>query len=404
MWGFPSQSPNSLPHHGSPGMGGYGKGRASMPAPEGVQWDGNGLHATQPPCCRLRAAGEARGAPGAPHPSTAGKGRSEPRGQGGTGTVLTTADMSSSVLRQPQDAGRGKEESAAVGIPTASAAPPMSHPLPLLLRQGHPNCPRLRHILPPSLPACWRLSGFEKHQGCLQKQLKNVSIDHLTPSSFFFQVCLSTGVWGHLMGTPNPMSSPSAISSQTILIWAEVSAQLWPGGQPARAFTAFYFYCPVTPKVFPKLSSLCCSSPEPVAGCKAGPRASRHLSDTVWVKHLVPMREGGGRSLPSSSLQCPTLPLAGRSTSSEPRLCEGCLAPAQPPPRTILFPTSSRERDGHPFFPATKSNPSLGGARLRDVSDAVISGGRSPGYSPGREKAEPSTEGQCTGPRRTHGR
>lgn len=109
------------------------------------------------------------------------------------------------------------------------------------------------------------------------------------------------------MGTPNPTSSPSAISSQTILIQAEASAQFWSGEQPAGAFAAFYFDCPVIPKVSPEPSSPCCSSPKPITSCKAGLQDSQHHSDTIWVKQLVPMHEEEEACLhPSPSAQpCP---------------------------------------------------------------------------------------------------
>lgn len=88
------------------------------------------------------------------------------------------------VLCPPSATGHWEREGgiSSGGDPFSPAVP---HPLPLLLRQGHPNHPQLHHILPASLPACQRLSSFEKHQGCLQKQLKNVGVDRLTPSSFF---------------------------------------------------------------------------------------------------------------------------------------------------------------------------------------------------------------------------
>lgn len=56
------------------------------------------------------------------------------------------------------------------------------------MSRGHPQSSSA-----PSLTACIsacprRLSSLEKHQGCLQKQLKNLCIDHLIPSRVFLSL------------------------------------------------------------------------------------------------------------------------------------------------------------------------------------------------------------------------
>lgn len=154
------------------------------------------------------------------------------------------------------------------------------------------------------------------------------------------------------------MSSPSAISSQTILIRAEASAQLWPGGQLAHAFTAFCFYCPIIPKVFPKPSSPCCSSPEPIAGSKVGPRAFWHLSDTIWVKHLVPMHEEGEACLqpPSSAQPCPCRAVA---PAPSPGSASDAWLQFNHFPGASSSPPAPGEGMGIPFFQALKAIPAL---------------------------------------------
>lgn len=106
-------------------------------------------------------------------------------------------------------AGHWEREGAisSAGDPDDFCIPPMPHPCSSCsgksgggYPEDTPNPPQFHHVLPASLP----VSSLEKHQGYLQQQLKDVGIDHLTPSSFFW-------LWGHVIRTSSPMSSPSAV-------------------------------------------------------------------------------------------------------------------------------------------------------------------------------------------------
>lgn len=106
------------------------------------------------------------------------------------------------------------------------------------------------------------------------------------------------------MGTSNPMSSDSAVLSQTTFVQAEASTQLRPRSQPVSL--CFFFLISLLPCYPQSVSQNLephCSSPEPIASCNAGLQASRHLSNVVWVKHLVPMHgeEGEGCLHPTSA-------------------------------------------------------------------------------------------------------
>lgn len=117
----------------------------------------------------------------------------------------------SSSLYQQQDTGREEEE-----LPCRSEAPadPCTPVPPALIPRrlhwgggGH-----LEGTAPsaPSPAACgaawWKLRVLEKHQSCLQKQIKYVGIGHLTPPAWWFFLGLhfweavgrnTHGSWGH---------------------------------------------------------------------------------------------------------------------------------------------------------------------------------------------------------------
>lgn len=198
--GSPQPAPNSLPHCGSPGMGGYGEGKTLHACTRGDAMGGNGLHATQAPCHRLRAARGVRGVQCAPHPGAVGRGCSEPRGRGSTGqySQLQTCCPLSSVGRRTLGEGRRNQQQWGSQQPLQ----PLRAPSPASL--AHLNRPQLHHMLPAPLPACRRLGSFDKHQRCLQMQLKNVGIDCPTPSSFFSVSAFPLEVEGISQGPPTP--------------------------------------------------------------------------------------------------------------------------------------------------------------------------------------------------------
>lgn len=184
--GSPQPAPSSLPHCGSPGMGGYGEGQTLHACTQGdaMEWEWAACHPGSLPQAESSQGGE--GCTVCTPSWCCGEGMLRAWGTGRHGVVLTTADMLSSVLCRLQDTGRGKEESAAARIPTASAAPMCPVPCaPSPAPLAHPNRPQLHHMLPASLPACQRLGSFEKHRRCLQMQFKIVGIDCPTPSPFF---------------------------------------------------------------------------------------------------------------------------------------------------------------------------------------------------------------------------
>lgn len=111
--------------------------------------------------------------------------------------VLTTADMSSFSLYQLQDTGREEEElPRGSEVPAAPGAPVPPALIPLHWGGGgYPAGTALSAPPPTARVTAWgKLRVFEKHQGCLQKQIKYVGIGHLPPSACFF--CGSAFLWG----------------------------------------------------------------------------------------------------------------------------------------------------------------------------------------------------------------
>lgn len=150
--------------------------------------------------------------------------------------------------------------------------------------------------------------------------------------------------WGHLS-----LRSPSTVLSQTTFIGEHpVLAR-----QPDHPFTS-------TTKInnIPKINNYPQSVSQTLkchcsTNCKAGPSASQHLSNTVWVKHRVPIHEEEeeeGCLHPASSIY-PCLAVA-------PALSPGCVRDAWLQlnhfPASSSSPPPPGEGIGVPLFQALK--------------------------------------------------
>lgn len=121
-----------LPTHCRSGVGGYGEEQSYRTRTQGHAM-GWGWAVCRPgSLSQTESSWGGKGCVGCTPCRQCTEGMPRAQGWGGAEAVLTTVDMSSSVLCWLQDTGRGKEESAAVGIPMASAAPPCSIPAPLV--------------------------------------------------------------------------------------------------------------------------------------------------------------------------------------------------------------------------------------------------------------------------------
>lgn len=156
MWGSPQPAPQFPAPLRVPlaGGGGYGERQSLRACTRGgaTGWGRAERHPGSPPQAESSWGG--RGAHGVYPIPALQEGMLRAQGTGGGGAVLTTADMLSSVLRWPQDTGRRKKESAAVGIPTVSAAPLCPIPCSSCSRRATPTLPStITYCLHLCLPA-----------------------------------------------------------------------------------------------------------------------------------------------------------------------------------------------------------------------------------------------------------